>query len=146
MSSGTSIILNALEQVGAHSIASPANPESIIIGETTLVSMLESWLSEDIDLGIVPLEAPGDELGEPVDTTNAITSKLALLLVPYFPGLTVSSELIVNARKEFDTVKRLYQNLTIPDKVVSRPLPRGQGNMEERRSRVFSGKDATGTN
>ena len=146
MSSGTSIVENALGLIGAHSIPSPANPKSIVEGEKTLSSMLQSWLSEDIDLGIVTLEAPGEELGEPEDTTNAITFKLAVLLYPSFPGLPVSPTLIVNARKEFDTVKRLYQKLTIPDKVVSSTLPRGQGNMRHSRSRAFSGKGATVNN
>lgn len=143
MSSGTSIVENALEEIGAHSIPAPAAPESIVKGEKTLSSMLQSWLSEGIDLGIVPLPAPGDELGEPEDTTNAITYKLALLLLPSFPGLPVTPTLVVNARTEFDTVKRLYQVFTIPDKVVSSTLPRGQGNQRFFRSRVFAGKGAT---
>ena len=143
MSTGTSIVERALGKIGANSIPAPADPSSIVEGGETLGSMLQSWLSDNIDLGIVPLASLGDDLGEPADTTNAIIDNLALLLLPSFPNLPVTPTLVINARVGFDTVKRLYQNLTIPDKVVSSTLPRGQGNQRFFRPRVYAGKGAT---
>ena len=84
MSDGTVIIKAALKEIGAHSIAAPADPESVEVGMNTLNSMLQIWLSQGIDLGIVPLETPGDELSEPLETTQAIIDNLAIGLAPNF--------------------------------------------------------------
>lgn len=145
MSIGTVIIEDALKEIGAHSIAAPADPESVEIGMRGINSMLQIWLSQCIDIGIVPLESPGDELGEPLDTTQAIVDNLAILLAPNFDNgdNVVSKELRDNARRGYTRVRGLYQNLTIPDKVISSTLPRGAGNRRQERSRAFRGPGAT---
>lgn len=145
MSSGTEIIQAALMRIGAHSLVAPAPPESIIVGRDTLNSMLMLWLSQDIDLGIAPLDAPGDKLDEPLDTRQGIIDNLAIMLAPNFDnGKTVVSQtLVFNARIGFITIKSLYENLTIPDKVLSSTLPRGAGNTRGTLPRIFAGKGAT---
>lgn len=145
MSSGTEIIESALKLIGAHSIAAPADPESIELGMKTLNSMLQLWLSQQIDLGISPLEAPGNEVGEPLDTTQAIIDNLAVSLSPNFSNGTaiVSSELRANAVNGYNQTKSLYQVFTIPNKVVSSTLPRGAGNKSASNTRTFAGKGAT---
>ena len=145
MSIGTKIIEAALKEIGAHSIAAPADPESVEVGKETLNSMLQLWLSQCIDLGIVPLDDPGDELGEPDDTRQVIIDNLAIALAPNFDNgdNVVSAELRNAGRRGFNRVKGLYQKLTIPDKVVSSTLPRGAGNRRQQWSKAFSGPGAT---
>tara|TARA_R110000782_G_C14819205_1_gene413832 strand:+ start:33890 stop:34336 length:447 start_codon:yes stop_codon:yes gene_type:complete len=130
MTTGTDIVQKALKKIGAHSIAAPAASETVVEGADALNSMLQTWTSQGIVLGIVPLDAPGDELGEPNDATNAIISNLALELAPNFDNgkLVVSPTLEKNAKRDYNAVKNLYQVCTIPDKVVSSTLPRGAGN------------------
>ena len=145
MTVGTKIIENALKEIGAHSIAAPADPESVEIGMDRLNAMLQGWLSDGIDLGIIPLSEPGIELGEPTDTTLAIQFNLSLVLAPLFDNgdNVVSVELKNNASREFRRIENLYETFTIPDKVVSSTLPRGAGNTAGRFRRIFSGKGAT---
>ncbi len=145
MSTGTDIIQRALQKIGVFSVASPPAPEDILVGFETLNSMLEMWLSRNIQIGFTPLEEPGSELNEPPDTRNGIISNLALELAPNWDngkGI-VSRELQVLAALQFVQIKNLYQQLTIPDKVVSSTLPVGQGNMRGYSRRVFFPKGST---
>lgn len=139
MSSGTTIITRALQSIGAHSIVSPAAPESIVLGMEKLNSMLEMWLTLGIDLGTIPLEKPGDDLGEPSDTTNGIINKLALELAPNFDNgkVVVSVDLRINATVGYNNIKNLYQTVCVPDKVVSSTLPVGAGNQRRSRQRTY---------
>lgn len=137
MSIGTDIIKDALKQIGAHSIVSPAAPETIEDGRVTLNSMLEMWLSKNIVIGATPLSVAGDELNEPADCRNAIVFNLAILFAgPFGNGKQiVSPELRSNARKSFSDVRGLYGRLNIPEKVLSSTTPIGAGN---RRSTLSS--------
>jgi len=139
MSSGTFVIEAGLKRIGAQSVVQPANPESKIEGMNILNSMLQLWLSWGIDLGIVPLQAPGDELGEPLDTRNAIIDNLALFLSADFDNGNniVSEQLRSNARLGLSQVKQLYRKNIIPRKQMSSTTPRGQGNIVGVNSRTF---------
>ena len=143
MSIGTEIIKDALGEIGAHSVAAPANPEAIELGKRKLNSMCEIWLSKDIRFGFTPLSVPGDELNEPADVRNGIVSNLALLLAPSFDNgrQIVSPSLKSAASAGFREIQRLYQRVDVPDKGVSSTLPRGQGN--KRRANEFFGRNAT---
>lgn len=133
MSTGTAIITDALQEIGATSVVSPASPESIEAGRKKLNSMMEMWLSRNIILGTVPLELAGDALNEPEDARNGIVSNLALRLAPSFSNgkQIVSPELRSNARADFLTIKSLYGSVTIPDKVLSSTTPIGAGNSQD---------------
>lgn len=139
MSSGTYIITSALKRIGAASIVQPADPETIIEGRDILKSMLQLWLSWGIILSFSPLDAPGDELGEPLDTRNAIIDNLALLLAPDFDNGrgNVSAQLKANARNGLAQVKQIYRPLTVPRRRVSSTTPRGEGNVNGIKTRVF---------
>lgn len=145
MTTGTKIIESALKKIGAHSIAAPADPESIELGMETLNSMLQLWLSQEIDLGIVPLKAPGDELGEPLDARQAIIDNLAVLSAPNYDNGTgiVSGTLQGAANRGYTSIENLYQNVSIPNKVVSSTLPRGAGNNRGSFNSPFAGSGAT---
>lgn len=130
MSTGTTLVKNALEQISAHSLIRPAHPESIEGGFNTLNSMLQLWLDQNIDLGIVPTTSPGEEVGEPVSTRQVIIDNLAVLLAPNREGgkEVVGATLRRNADNGFNMIRNLYQVFTIPKKVLSSTTPRGAGN------------------
>lgn len=130
MSSGSSIIQDALAEIGVSSVVTPASAQSIESGRKKLNSMLELWCSRGIDIGTTPLDAAGDELNEPADTRNTIVTNLALELAPLFANgkQVVTQSLTNNAREGFAMIKSLYGVLTIPKKVVSSTLPVGAGN------------------
>lgn len=145
MTIGTDIIKRALQKIGVQSNISPASPESIELGMKILNSMLEMWLSESILIGFTPLKAPGDELNETPDTTNGIISNLAIQLAPDFSNGTqiVSPELRTLARVDLIKIKRIYEKITVPRKVVSSTLPRGQGNQRHGFNRQYFPKGHT---
>jgi len=145
VSSGTFIIQSAYQRIGAHSVAAPANPESIESGMFILNSMINLWLSQNIVMGTVPLDAPGDELGEPADATNAIIDNLALMMSPDFDNgrNIVSPQLKINATLGKSLIRNLYQQIDIPDKVVSSTLPIGQGARHSLDWRNFNGVGGT---
>lgn len=130
MSSGTSIIQNALQHLKAHSPLSAANPESILIGKDVLNSMIAEWQDSTppIDMGCVPLNAPGDNLSEPLGARNGIVFNLSVLLQPLFPGTQISLELGANARRTLAQIKRTWRTTVIPKQVVRGTLPKGAGN------------------
>ena len=139
MTIGTAIIERALQKIGVHSKFSPASPESFVLGMENLNSMLELWLSKNIQIGFTPLETPGDELNEPPDTTNGIVDNLAIQLAPDFDNgqEVVSASLARNANIQMIEIKRIYQKIIVPPKVVSSTLPTGQGNQRLGRNRNF---------
>lgn len=145
MTIGTDIIKRALQKIGAQSNIAPASPESIELGMKILNSMLELWLSQNIQIGFTPLKAPGDELNEPPDTTNGIISNLAIQLAPDFDngGQIVSIELRTLARVDLIQIKRIYEKITVPRKVVSSTLPTGQGNQRNSLNRRYFPKGHT---
>lgn len=145
MSTGTDIIKEALQEIGAHSNIAPASPDSIVLGMKKLNSMLEMWLSKNISIGFTPLSVPGDELNEPADTRNGIIDNLAMKLAPPFDNgkQVVSQDLRINARTGFQDIKNLYQKITVPDKKVSSTLPVGAGNSRGVNRRTFFPKGGT---
>ena len=141
MSTGTEIIQEALERIGAHSIVMSAEADSIVKGKNALNSMLQLWISWGIDIQTVPLNAPGDELSEPIDAREAIIDNLAIKIAPMFDNgeTIVSPDLRANARLGFKMVKTLYQRITISKTKPSSLLPRGAGNSKGNESPVFIG-------
>jgi hypothetical protein len=130
MSTGTSIIHDALKRIGAYSIAQPAAPETISDALEILNSMIQTWRSKSIFLDLVPLKVEGSNLSEPLDARNAIVDNLALMLAPNFEDgkAVVSPQLKANAKAGLIDITRLYRKNTIPNKVPSATLPRGAGN------------------
>lgn len=138
MSTGTDVIHRALQKIGAHSRVAPASDDSVVLGMEILNSMLESWLRQGIEIVYTPLSVPGDELNESVDTRNGIICNLALSAAPDFDNgkQVVSPELKIQARVGLAYIRDTYQNMDVPDKVVSSTLPVGAGNTI-RNSRTF---------
>ena len=139
MSTGTDIVLDALGAIGEHSIASPAPDESIQDGFIKLMSMLEMWATMNINIGFTPIAVVAGDINEPMDTRNGIVSNLALLLAPDFDngGNIVSESLLHNARIGFAHIKRFYQRISIPAKVISSTTGLGLGNHPGDRQRNF---------
>lgn len=128
MSTGTSIIQEALQNIGAHSVASPASPDSMQVGMRVLNGMIAAFEDDGIKMGCVPLKDVGSELSEPLGARNAIISLLSLLLHPKFPGSQISPELKSAAEKGLNQIKRQWKTITIPKPVARDTYPKGQGN------------------
>ena len=144
MSSGTEIIQEALGEIGAHSVASPAPAESVSVGMAVLNSMLQQWFDIGIDLGIMPLKNPGDELGEPMGARMGIVKNLAIVLAPKFDNgvSVVSQDLAKQSRNTYGQIRKMYQSITIPKKTVSSLMPLGSGHDRwVGRERTFAGDD-----
>ena len=140
MSIGTKVIRAALQKIQAHSTVKNANPESIDNGRLKLNSFIAQLEDDGIEFGAKPLEAPGEELGEPLGVTNIIEDNLAILLQPDHPGTQVSPELRRNAKRGMNYLRRKYKVTEIPKRVVSNTMPTGSGNI---RSKVFFDTDDT---
>jgi hypothetical protein len=128
MSIGTSVIQNGLQHLKAHSVVSPANPESISLGADVLNSMIAEWQDLGIDMGVVPLSVPGDELSEPLGARNGIEFNLAIYMQPSFPGTQISPQLRANASKTLAQIKRTWRVTKIPKPQTRSTLPKGAGN------------------
>jgi len=128
MTVGTKIIEGALEEIGVHSVVSPANPESIQTVKDMLNGMIAEWEDDGILMGCVPLKEPGSELSEPLGTKNGIQFNLAIIAAPKFPGAIVSNLLIKNANKTYNKIERRWKTITIPNAKARGTLPKGQGN------------------
>jgi len=139
MSSGTEIIQTALQRIGVHSVAAPASPEAIVSGKDMLNSMLQMWQSIGVELGAVPLNAPGDELGEPMDARAGIIDNLAIYMAPEFSNgkQIVSPELSRSARIGYAFIKKMYQSIEIPKKKMSSTMPLGAGSTRGNHAAVF---------
>lgn len=136
MSTGTDLIEGALQEIGVISVAVPSSPEQITDGLRKLNSMVNLWLSWGIMMKWVPITVAGENLDEPIDATTAIIYNLAIKLAPTY-SKPVSQDLKNNARIELEMVKSLYQDISIPDKVVSSTLPLGAGNSKGVDARVY---------
>jgi len=131
MTIGTKIIKRALRKIQVDTLNSPASPGDIEGAVPVLNEMLALWTSKNIELGILPLESAGNELGEPPDAALAIVANLALYLADdYEDGQAiVTTTLKDNARRTFEDLASLgYRTLNIPGKVPSPTLLTGEGN------------------
>lgn len=140
MTTVAEVVKDSLQLIGRHSVAQPANDESIDLGRRALNSMLETWITQGIRLGLTPVPVPGDDLNEPADAYNAIVANLALILAPNF-NATPSREVYRSANAGYAEIRKMYEAVVIPQKGVSSTLPLGQGNRYRRRT--FAGPNET---
>jgi hypothetical protein len=136
MSTGTTIVDDALMAGGISSSVVPADTEQQAVGFRRLMSMLNLWLSWGIQLNFTPIDAIGQDLDEPEDATNAIVDMLAIDLLKFF-RMPVPKELMASAKVNFFMIKSLYQEISVSDATPSSTLPRGQGNAKGIDARVF---------
>lgn len=132
MSSGTFIITEGYKRFGAYTVFNAPPNEAIISGMKQLNGMLDRWRSKYIDLPFTNLTVPGEQLGEPVDATEAIIDNLALQLSSNYSSgnlSIVSQELRRNARVGLNDLKVAYRCLPIPNFILSSTTPVGQGNI-----------------
>ena len=145
MSTGTVIIQDALKQIGAHSTNAPVSSDTLETARSILNSMLEMWTSKSIFIRTTPLSVVGDDLNEPIDTRNAIVYNLAIMVSPGFDNgkNIVSRGLQILADTTLEAITKLYQNVEIPELVISSTTPLGAGNDRGLRSRTFFPRGAT---
>ncbi len=141
MTTGTALTQRARRKIGAFSPIAPSGDDASIIVFAALNSMIQQWLSQNIAIGISPMEDIANDLEEPLDITEVIVDNLAVLIAPNFEGgkPNVSQALQDNARRGYAAMRNSYQTVSIPNKVVSSTLVQGAGND----SFVFAGRGAT---
>lgn len=132
MSTGTELIEDALINLGVRSVQSTQSPESMAIGRRVLNSMIQTWTSRNIRVGLTPISEVGDEVGEFSDARNAVVFNLAILLAPAFDNgkFVASDDLKLMAAEQLSIVKGLYRKLTVPNKTISGTTPLGAGNYQ----------------
>ena len=128
MSIGTAIIQEALSEIKAHSVVSPANPESLETGMNVLNGMIATWQDKGIETGAVPLKEVGSELSEPLGARNGIVQNLAILLQPKFPSSQLNPLLVKNAALAYQDIENAWRIPVIPRKILNSSFPTGQGN------------------
>jgi hypothetical protein len=142
MTTGTSIIEDALKEIRVISVAVPSSPEQISHGLQKLQTMLQLWLDDGIEFEFSPITTAGENLDEPQSVRNAIVTNLAISLAGSYRA-EITGSLQNDARKSLNRVKARYQEICVPDKVVSSTLPKGAGNSKGVDSRVFFPKGGT---
>ena len=130
MSTVNSIILGALRKIGKDSPLKPAKPEDVVKGLDSLQSLLQMWATDNIDLGTNTFRGESEELGEPLDTRNALINNLALELAPeYDNGQIIVSETLRNrAAQGMAFLKKWYKMDPRPLRRISSTAPIGAGN------------------
>ena len=141
MTIGTKIIERSLTHIGVNSPLKSVNPESVTQGMDTLNSMNAELQDEGIEMGLVPLKTPGQELSEPLGVRNALEFMLAVRLAPDFPAAVVSPFVQAQANIGYNNLKINWQVLTIPKKRARGTLPMGQGNRRRERNFFDEGEE-----
>ena len=132
MSTGTSLVQQALQKIGVHSAIKSANAEAMENGRKVLNSLFEELTDKDIIIGARPLEAIGQEFGEPSGATNPIIYLLAERLQIDYIGTEPSMNLTKMANRAMNYLELYYEAISIPNPTVRNTLPKGQGNYRDR--------------
>ncbi len=144
MSKGIFIIESALEQIGAKSPATDTPPLWIERGLQRLNGLAQEWFSQEIKVPFNPLEVPGDEFGEPSDTTDAFIFNLAIRLAPIANNGTqqpVSQDLTRNANISYRRMAGINRALKAGRRRVSSTMPRGEGNNDGFENKIYFDED-----
>lgn len=128
MSAGSEIIEEALLEIGVSSPFVKTNPESLAICFKKLNGMVAFLQDKNINTGAVPLEDPGQELGEPLGARNAFVSMLAVAVAGSFPNSALTPATVRAAKIGFNELRRVWETIEIPAPVARATYPKGQGN------------------
>jgi hypothetical protein len=130
MSTASFLILGALTKLGKNSPLKKAKADDISKGLSALQSLLQQFRTMGIILSTSPVESPNDEVGESLDTRNAIQNILAVeIATNYDNGQTiVSQSLSTNAESGMAFLRKWYKTDDLPLRRISSTAPRGAGN------------------
>lgn len=127
MSSAQAIINEALQSLGVSSQFQEVDGTSLTATRRRLNGMISRWRDEGIDMGCVPIGDIGEELSEPEGARNGIIANLAIAAAPLFPTATVTEELRREARVGLAHIKRMWQQVEIPQATARSTYPKGAG-------------------
>ncbi len=130
MSTVNFLVLGALTKIGKNSPLKPAKPEDVLTGLQSLQSFLQQLETQNIILTANPVRAPSDEVGESLDTRNALINNLAIeISTNYDNGQgIVSDSLQRNANSGMAFLKKWYTEDCLPTRRISSTAPLGAGN------------------
>lgn len=130
MSTANFLILQALTRIGKHSPLKSAKSDDLLAGLSSLQSFLEMLGTMNIRLPINPVRGSGDEVGETLDTRNALINNLAIeISVNYDNGQAIVSDTLrANAASGMAFLKKWYTVDPPPLRRISSTAPLGAGN------------------
>lgn len=130
MSSVNFIVLSALTRIGKNSPLKAAKAEDINAGLQSLQSLLQQFETQNIMLTANPVRAPSDEVGESLDTRNALINILAIeISTNYDNGQSIVSDTLQrNAASGMAFLRKWYTVDPLPLRRISSTAPLGAGN------------------
>ena len=125
MSTANSLILSALTKIGKNSPLKPAKPDDVVAGFDSFTSFLEQLRTQNIVLSTTPVESVSDEVGESLDTRNALINLLAVEIAANYDNgqIIVSETLRRNAESGMAFLKKWYNQNPPPFRVISSTVP-----------------------
>lgn len=139
MSTAKFIILQSLTRIGKNSPLKKAKAADISAGLSSLQSFMEMLGTMRIILPTNPVRGSSDELGETLDTRNALIDNLAIEIATNYDNgqVIVSETLAVNAAKGMAFLKTYYRNSVALNKVPGSTLPVGAGRARGIKPRIY---------
>lgn len=140
MSTANFLILQALTRLGKNSPLKKAKAADISSGLSSLQSFMETLGTMNIRLPVNPVRGVSDDLGETLDTRNAIINNLAIeISVNYDNGQVIVSDVLrANAASGMAFLKKYYyKRAGALNKVPGSTLPVGAGRARGIKPRVF---------
>lgn len=130
MSTASFLILASLTKLGKNSPLKPAKADDMAKGLSSLQSLLQEFRTRNILLSTNPVRSPSDEVGESLDTRNAIEDILAIRIAPNYDNgqILVSESLATNAGTGVAFLKKFYKREASLARRISSTAPRGEGN------------------
>lgn len=143
MSTANFLILAALTKLGKNSPLKPAKAADVLTGFNSLGPLLHKFETQNIILNTNPIQNPNSEVGESIDTRNAIIDLLAIEIAPNYDNgqIIVSETLRGSAQDGMAFLKKWYKKVTPIFRRISSTAPRGAGNERYRYSRKFFGPE-----
>jgi hypothetical protein len=130
MSTASFLILSALTKIGKNSPLKKAKASDVSIGLSSLESLLAQFDTMNIVLPVNPVRGISEEIGETLDTRNAIINNLSIEISTNYDNgqAIVSASLQTNADSGMAFLRKWYTKDSRPVRRISSTAPLGAGN------------------
>lgn len=142
---GKEFVTEALMEIRVATVFNPPTQIQIETGFKRLRRMLSMWRDEGINIGGIDPQDDGQPLGVIQSAEDPVIKNLAVLLAPLYDKVA-NPELRTAASTGYDFLYQHHNDHTVPDKLLSSQLTRGEGNQTPygRRSEYFNDTDRIG--
>lgn len=130
MSTANFLILSALTRIGKNSPLKKAKADDVNAGLASLQSFLQQLSTMNIFLTTNPIRTVSDDVGETLDTRNALINNLAIEIATNYDNgqIIVSESLRRNAETGMAFLKKWFTQDPPPLRRISSTAPLGAGN------------------